>query len=154
MRVYLGGPINGCTDEEAHGWRDELAAALIDLGYEPVDPMRRDYRGREMEPGIANEIVKGDLEDINSCSILVFNCPKPSYGTAMEIFYGCYEALKRVIIVLPDDGREPSPWLVVHSHQIVRGSVMGVLDLLPRISMSLDEFAPLIRPTPEWMLPG
>ena len=24
MKVYLGGPINGCTDEEASGWREAV----------------------------------------------------------------------------------------------------------------------------------
>lgn len=126
MRVYLGGPINGCTDEEAHGWRDELKPLLEAAGHEWVDPMRRDYRGREMEPGIAEEIVRGDLEDIDSCDVLLMACPKPSVGTSMETFYG-FKAGKRVVVVVPDDGREPSPWLVVHSTAIVRGPATGAI---------------------------
>jgi len=127
MRIYLGGPINGCTDEEANGWRDEAKAVIEAAGHEWIDPMSRDYRGREMEPGIAQEIVKGDLEDINACDVLLMNCPKPSVGTSMEIFYG-YQAGKRVIVVVPDDGRDPSPWLVVHSNEIVRGSAVQALE--------------------------
>lgn len=126
MRVYLGGPINGCTDEEAHGWRDDLKPLLVAAGHEWVDPMRRDYRGREMEPGIAEAIVAGDLEDIDSSDVLLMNCPKPSVGTSMEMFYG-YERGKRIVVVVPDDGRWPSPWLVVHSHAIVRGSAREAL---------------------------
>ena len=129
MRIYLGGPINGCTDEEANGWRGELTKEIEARGWQAVDPMRRDYRGREMEPGIAHEIVNGDLEDINSCDVLVFNCPKPSVGTSMEVFYG-FNAGKRVIAVVPDDGREPSPWLIVHSNVIVRGSALKALEEL------------------------
>ena len=129
VRVYLGGPINGCTDEEATGWRDALKPQLEALGHEWIDPMRRDYRGREMEPGIAQEIVSGDLEDIDGADVLLMNCPKPSVGTSMEILYG-FERGKRVIAVVPDDDRDPSPWLVVHSHVLVRGSAAQALEEL------------------------
>lgn len=124
MKIYLGGPINGCTDEEANGWRDAVKAAAPQHEY--VDPMRRDYRGREMEVGVADKIVAGDIADIDSCDLLIFNCPKPSYGTAMEIFYGASSG-KLVVTVLPDDGRDPSPWLVVHSNKIVRGAAVDAI---------------------------
>lgn len=127
MRVYLAGPINGCTDEEAHGWRDELKPLLEAAGHEWVDPMRRDYRGREMEPGIAKEIVEGDILDIIDCDAVLAMCPKPSVGTSMEIFFAHRELALPVVVVVPDDGRDPSPWLVVHSTAIVRGSARGAL---------------------------
>lgn len=111
--VYLGGPINGCTDEEAHGWREDVKGILKATGCGWLDPMDRDYRGREMEPGIAEKIVRGDLEDINQCDVLFMSCPKPSVGTAMEIFYG-WQQTKEVIAVVPE-GSVPSPWLVVHA---------------------------------------
>lgn len=113
MKVYLGGPINGCTDEEANGWRSEVKSLLDENGIEYLDPMRRDYRGRELEPGIAAEIVLGDKDDIYECHVLLMNCPKPSYGTAMEILYG-FERGKRVIAVLPE-GATPSPWVLYHA---------------------------------------
>lgn len=47
------------------------------------------------------------------------NCPKPSYGTAMEILYG-FERGKRVIAVLPI-GATPSPWVLYHA-EVVFGS--------------------------------
>ncbi len=28
LAVYLAGPINGCTDEEAKGWRDQMVAGI------------------------------------------------------------------------------------------------------------------------------
>ena len=130
MRIYLGGPINGCTDQEAHGWRDELKPLLEDEGHVWVDPMRRDYRGREMEPGIAEEIVTGDIEDIDSCDVLIMNCPTPSVGTSMEMFYA-YRAGKVVIAVVPE-GKEPSPWLVYHSTHVVRGSAREAVKWLKK----------------------
>lgn len=113
MRVYLGGPINGCTDEEASGWREAVKPLLEERGHSWLDPMARDYRGREMEPGIAAEIVENDKEDIGQCDLLLMSCPKPSVGTSMEVFYGHSLGLP-VIAVIPA-GQTPSPWIVYHA---------------------------------------
>ena len=121
MRVYLGGPINGCTDEEAHGWREAVKPIIEAAGHEWVDPMDRDYRGRELEPGVAAEIVEFDKADIAFCDVLLMNCPKPSWGTAMEIFYG-YMEHKTVFAVLPS-GAVPSPW-VLHHAEVHFGSIV------------------------------
>lgn len=124
MKVYLGGPINGCTDAEAHGWRDAVKAVLDEAGIPWCDPMERDYRGREMEPGIAEAIVENDKADIDSCDTLLMNCPKPSVGTSMEGLYG-WEGGHRVIWVLPE-GATPSPWQVYHGEIAEVSSVEDV----------------------------
>lgn len=126
MIVYLGGPINGCTDEEAHGWREAVKTVLADRGHEWCDPMDRDYRGRELDPGIAAEIVDGDKEDIAGCDVLLMNAPKPSYGTAMEIYHGRLHG-KRVLVVHPE-GTVPSPWVIHHADEIHFGSVAAVAE--------------------------
>lgn len=132
MKVYLGGPINGCTDEEANGWRDAVKPEIEARGHSWIDPMDRDYRGREMEPGIAQKIVDGDKSDIADADVLLMNCPKPSVGTSMEIMLGYIQgqdgpAPKTIVAVIPDDGREPSPWLVVHSDHIYRGAALDAV---------------------------
>ena len=58
--VYLAGPINGRPDHECSNWRDEAANMLHLRGHGAADPMLRDYRGRELDPGVAREIVEGD----------------------------------------------------------------------------------------------
>lgn len=121
MKVYLGGPINGCTDEEATGWREAVKEILDERGIDWLDPMVRDYRGREMEPGIASEIVENDKADIRECDVLLMNCPAPSVGTSMEIFYG-WTLAKLIIAVVPGD-RDPSPWIVYHASLVHAGSV-------------------------------
>jgi nucleoside 2-deoxyribosyltransferase len=123
MIVYLGGPINGCTDEEANGWRDEVKAVLDAKGIEWIDPMDRDYRGRELEPGVAEEIVENDKLDIRASDTMLMNCPKPSVGTSMEILFG-YEIGNEVLIVVPE-GTTPSPWLLYHG-VVLYGSVVEV----------------------------
>ena len=110
MRVYLGGPINGCSDSECRDWRAEARRQLA--GHEVVDPMARDYRGREDH--CVAEIVEQDKADIDSCDVLLMNCPTPSVGTSMEILHG-WERGKRVIVVA--SGRV-SPWLRYHTEAV------------------------------------
>lgn len=111
MKVYLCGPINGCTDEECNNWREAAKAVLTDT----LDPMRRDYRGREDE--CVAEIVEGDKLDIMQCDALLVNYDKPSVGTSMEILFA-WEQHKAVVVVAAKDARI-SPWLRHHSDHIV-----------------------------------
>lgn len=113
--LYLCGPINGRTDADAKNWRDQVTA-LWDG--ETIDPMRRDYRGREMEPGIAAEIVAGDLEDIQAADALIVFFDKPSVGTAMELFYAKAILKKPCVVVYAAQG-QPSPWLKHHCDAMV-----------------------------------
>lgn len=112
-KVYLGGPINGCSDSEAMDWRAEAKRIIEERGHEWLDPMDRDYRGREMEPGIAAEIVENDKADIDACDVVLLNCPKPSVGTSMECLYA-WDRGKGIVAVVPEEG-DPSPWLVYHT---------------------------------------
>lgn len=110
--VYLCGPINGCTDEQANGWRDRAKAALT--GYDILDPMRRDYRGREA--GNEGNIVRDDLKDIRAADIILANVERPSWGTAMEIYAA--GSLGRALIYGFGVGSHPSPWLVAHCDEL------------------------------------
>jgi hypothetical protein len=109
--VYLCGPINGCTDEECNDWR---TAAKTALSTSTLDPMRRDYRGREDE--CVNEIVELDKLDITESHCLLVNHPGPSTGTDMEIFIA-WQLNKPVVVVVPE-GARISPWLRYHSNHI------------------------------------
>lgn len=112
--VYLCGPINGCTDSECQDWRSHVVK-LLGSEWKPIDPMVRDYRGKEDES--VNEIVELDKEDIDGCSFLVVNYDKPSVGTSMEVLYAWERGKKIVVVALP--GAKLSPWLKYHSHAIV-----------------------------------
>jgi len=79
MRVYLAGP------PSADDYRRRAEALLRDAGFEPVDPFRRDFRGRTK--GHEAEIVEGDLEDIRSCDAVLADFSVPDDGTAMEAWY-------------------------------------------------------------------
>ena len=61
-----------------------------------LDPMRRDYRGREME--CVEEIVEGDKLDIDISTHILVIYDRPSVGTSMEVLYA-WERKKPVIVV-------------------------------------------------------
>ena len=110
--VYLCGPINGCTDGECNNWRSLIKEHFDNT----IDPMRRDYRGRESES--VNEIVELDKLDVINADFILASCPKPSVGTSMEIFYA-WTLGKPVVSVVPK-GAPISPWLRYHSTKIVQ----------------------------------
>lgn len=109
--TYLCGGINGLSDAECRDWR-EVAKELLKT--ETLDPMRRDYRGKEDES--VNEIVAGDLEDIRAAQWVLVNATRPSWGTAMEIVYA--HQLHRPIVAFVGNSRV-SPWLRYHCGAIV-----------------------------------
>ena len=125
--VYLAGPIHGKSDAEAMDWREQATRALGKLGYNTLNPMDRDYRGREGEKGIKDLIVEGDKEDILNSEIIFAYVPSPSAGTSMEILFA-HERGKMVISVVPDP-RKTSPWIHYHSDEIVAsfGEAMDIL---------------------------
>jgi hypothetical protein len=90
--VYLCGGINGLSDSACRDWRETAKAALV--AYQILDPMRRDYRGKE-DDSVA-EIVDGDKVDVAASNTLLVNASRPSWGTAMEIMHA-FERGKRIV---------------------------------------------------------
>jgi nucleoside 2-deoxyribosyltransferase len=123
MRVYLAGPINGRTDADCRDWRNYATRHLADVA-EVFDPMIRDYRGRELEPGIAAKIVEQDKRDIDQCDVLLVYFDRPSVGTSMEVLYA-WQLGKKVVVINQSD-RTLSPWLLYHSHARVDSLDLGV----------------------------
>jgi nucleoside 2-deoxyribosyltransferase len=111
--VYLCGPINGCSDDEATTWREWFKA---NAPGEFVDPMKRDYRGREADD--YREIVDLDKRDIRGCDVVVVMYVKPSVGTSMEVFYAW--TLGIPVIVIDESGEPLSPWMKYHATSVVR----------------------------------
>lgn len=112
-KIYLCGPIAGCTDAECINWRQHI---ITMHGAENcIDPMQRDYRGREDDN--VSEIVELDKLDIINSDVLLVNYSKPSVGTSMEILFA-HERNKTIIVVC-QESTGVSPWLRYHSHAIV-----------------------------------
>jgi nucleoside 2-deoxyribosyltransferase len=98
-RVYLAGP--PFADE----YRRRASALLREAGLEPVDPMRRDFRGRT--EGYEREIVEGDLADIDACDAILAAFTAPDEGTAMEAWYA---HTRGVPVVVYTGGTPLHPW--------------------------------------------
>jgi nucleoside 2-deoxyribosyltransferase len=106
-RVYLAGP------PFAAEYRRRASSLLREAGCEPVDPMRRDFRGRT--EGKEREIVEGDLADIDSCDAVLADFTRPDEGTAMEAWY----AHGRGIPVVAYTGGQPAhPWTIYVSRSV------------------------------------
>jgi len=112
MLIYLAGAINGCTDSECKDWR-EYVKSQIGEEY-TLDPMRRDYRGRELD--CVDEIVEGDKVDINNSTHVLVSYDKPSVGTSMEILYAWERKIP--VLVVASLETKLSPWLIYHSTKI------------------------------------
>ena len=107
-RVYLAGGINGLSDAACNDWRIQAKGLLSN--FETLDPMARDYRGKE--DSNFTDIVEGDLADIRQSAALLVNGTRPSWGTAMEIVY----AFGKVpVIAFVPAGTPVSPWLRYHA---------------------------------------
>ena len=100
-RVYLAGP--PFADE----YRRRAAELLRERGCEPVDPMRRDFRGRTQ--GNEAEIVEADLEEIGSCDAVLAAFTSPDEGTAMEAWHA--HTLGAPVVAYTG-GTPPHPWTV------------------------------------------
>jgi nucleoside 2-deoxyribosyltransferase len=100
-RVYLAGP------PYANEYRRRAVALVRELGWEPVDPMRRDFRGRTQ--GKEREIVEGDLAEIESCDAVLAAFTSPDEGTAMEAWYA--HSLGKPVVAYTG-GTPPHPWTV------------------------------------------
>jgi nucleoside 2-deoxyribosyltransferase len=118
IRVYLAGP------PYADEYRRRASELLSDRGAEPVDPMRRDFRGSTV--GHEAEIVEGDLADIDSCDAVLAAFTHPDEGTAMEAWY----AHGRGVPVVAYTGGTPAhPW-VVYVAAVTEGELEGAVEAL------------------------
>jgi nucleoside 2-deoxyribosyltransferase len=101
QRVYLAGP------PFAEEYRRRADALVRAIGWEPVDPMQRDFRGRTQ--GNEQEIVEGDLAEIDSCDAMLACFTSPDEGTSMEAWYAHRNG---TYVVVYTGGEPPHPWTV------------------------------------------
>jgi nucleoside 2-deoxyribosyltransferase len=101
VRVYLAGP------PYAEEYRRRAEMLVRAHGWEPVDPMRRDFRGRT--EGRETEIVEGDLAEIASCDAVLAAFTAPDEGTAMEAWHA--HSLGTPVVAYTG-GTPAHPWTV------------------------------------------
>ena len=115
-KIYLSGPIMDEYDGNARKWR-ETAKSLLSNDFVLLDPMRRNFRDREVDS--SNEIVEFDLQDVRDADVVMVNYTKPSIGTSMEVFYASHNLGKFVIAFSPFIFQDCSPWMVRYCTKIL-----------------------------------
>lgn len=106
--VYLAGPINGLTYEQAIAWREELRLLLP--GFTILSPMRgkADLAGTGILKGPYGQsllcrpeaIVMRDLTDVDRADLLIVNGLQGTLGTAIEVGYAVARQ-KPVVLIEP-----------------------------------------------------
>jgi len=120
-KVFISGPILGM--ETNQGYRETISELCERLGFEVVDPWRREkslYKGDELWwwPNVpAAGFVQRDLEDAERCDVMIVYLPRLSAGACMELFYAKRKG-KRVIVV--SELESLSPWIEIHADAIVK----------------------------------
>ena len=131
MKVYLCGPILGCSDPDCKDWRQDAKNNLSNT----LDPMVRDYRDCCLEH--INEIVEEDKKDIDNSDAILVKFDYPSVGTSMEILYA-WERNKLIVTVIENRNIKISPWLVYHS-TIIFNSFKEAYDYINSLEKDKNE---------------
>jgi len=118
-RVYLAGP------PHADEYRRRAVALVDQIGWQPIDPMRRDFRGRTH--GNEAEIVESDLAEIESCDAVLAAFTSPDEGTAMEAWYA--HSLGKPVVAYTG-GTPPHPWTVYVADAICENLEVAIQALL------------------------
>jgi nucleoside 2-deoxyribosyltransferase len=119
--VYLAGP------PYADEYRRRAEALAREAGWEPVDPMRRDFRADTT--GHERELVEGDLADIDSCDAVLAAFTAPDEGTAMEAWYA---HARGTPVIVYTGGTPPHPWTVYVADEIHSGLEAAIAALSGR----------------------
>jgi nucleoside 2-deoxyribosyltransferase len=120
--VYLAGAI--WQEPDPLTWRRHAAQILPD-GWAAIDP-----NATEMELDKAQSIIRDDLSNILRCDAVLAKVERPSWGTAMELFFAQQH---RIPVIGWGDAKLPlSPWLdfTLHSHVIKLESAMRILEAM------------------------
>ena len=123
--VYLAGPIDHCTDEEIHEWREKAEDLLAPMKcYNPADRVFTAQQAADHN----KEVVTLDKVEINASDALLVWYKEPAggsrmTGTTMEIIHA-FERGKLVVIITPYELL--SPWVHYHSHRIYSNLEHGV----------------------------
>lgn len=130
--IYLAGHIT------ADAYRAVATAYLTSKGFTVLDPfVRADFRDRENldMAALSDEIVQGDLEDINKSQAVLADCTIGSPGTSMEIWYA--NSIGRPVYSFVEKGNRISPWVYyVSKDKVVSGSLA---DSLIRLTKDLGK---------------
>lgn len=134
--VYLSGPISGCSEEQAGGWREYVTARLAS-GICVIDPMRDavdfsvlsderlDDTARLRSLTHGREILVRNQTDIRRCDLLLVNflsAQRVSIGSIGEICWA--EAFRKPVIIVRESHGN------LHDHGLINAIACGRFDSL------------------------
>ena len=106
--IYLAGPMEHVSTEEAKGWRS-TATHLLAHSSNILNPCRRIHA---FQPKYMKRIFELDLRDIRESDLILANLNNPAipkHGTAMEVFYAAY-VLKIPVVAFKEDNTTIHPF--------------------------------------------
>ena len=95
--VYLAGPMEHVSKEDAEGWRSIAERLLHSAEVNTLNPCRRVHN---FETRYMKRIFELDLRDIQESDLILVNLNDPKvakHGTSMEVFYASYVLRKPVV---------------------------------------------------------
>jgi nucleoside 2-deoxyribosyltransferase len=115
--VYLAGPMEHVSVEEASGWREQATKAFLRYNFSHNDdnlitilnPCRRVHN---FDKRYMKRIFELDIRDIQESDIILVNLDKPEvakHGTAMEVFYASY-VLRKPVVAFKSDASTIHPF--------------------------------------------
>lgn len=131
-RVYLAGPIKGCSYDGATSWRDQATSLLAAHGIDAMSPMRgKGYLQGQTQVGQDQITLKDSYEqfplstnrailcrdhrDCTTCDAIIIyllGAQKVSIGTCMEAAWGMHARVP-IVVVIETDGSN------VHEHGLM-----------------------------------
>ena len=128
-KVYLAGPITGCTFDGCTEWRDVAKAELAKVGIEAFSPMRA--KGYLKEKGVitgsypdaglfssSRNIMTRDFYDCTTADVVLaylLGASRQSAGTIMEMAWTFDRHIPLVVVA--------EPGLGVHAHPMIEEAV-------------------------------
>jgi nucleoside 2-deoxyribosyltransferase len=111
MTVYLAGPIEGVSLEEATKWRETATSFLNRKGINTLDPTRRKkFHDQPYSNNLAKKIVRMDLNDIVESDLVLMNLKDrgngKAWGTICELILA-YNEGKTIVVVLEEGFKHP-----------------------------------------------
>ena len=138
MNVYLSGPIDLVSEQEATEWRREAAMMLAhkrDEDGNPVvvlDPTKTKFM---TPPNLTQKedcrmIVEHNQQWIGRSTVMLVNANSPGWGTAMEVYFAYQE---EEIIIAFSNNPKPSAWLTAHVHGDIYPDLSAAIDAISNI---------------------
>lgn len=111
MTVYLAGPIEGVSLEEATKWRETATSFFFGHKIPTLDPTRRKkFHDQPYSRNLANKIVRMDLNDICESNVILMNLKDrgagKAWGTICELILA-YNEGKTIVVVLEEGFKHP-----------------------------------------------